>query len=71
MFLENGIDTWIWRPITTSDVVSLVERRVSGITGPLPWGYQPQPQPEGEALDVPVVKGMGFLARMWSRLRGH
>jgi hypothetical protein len=48
----------LWKPYTPGDGVAIVERRLAGITGTLPWGYQPEPPPEHR----------NFLKSLWARL---
>jgi CheY-like chemotaxis protein len=51
-------DSLLWKPYTPDDVTAIVERRLSGITGTLPWGYQPEP---------PVERPFGWFRRLWRR----
>jgi CheY-like chemotaxis protein len=38
-------DSLLWKPFTQEDAVAIVQRRLEGITGTLPRGYQPKPPP--------------------------
>jgi two-component system alkaline phosphatase synthesis response regulator PhoP len=48
--LRAWVDSWLWKPFSAEDVVAIVQRRLAGVTGPLPWGYQPKPPPERRNL---------------------
>lgn len=41
MVCGNRADTWLWKPFKPEDAVAIVKRRLAGIKGQLPWGYQP------------------------------
>jgi CheY-like chemotaxis protein len=41
-----GADSLLWKPFPPEDAVAIVRRRLAGIKGTLPWGYQPKPPPE-------------------------
>jgi two-component system OmpR family response regulator len=53
-----GVDTCLWKPYSAEDAVAIVERRLAGITGTLPWGYQPKPPSEPR----------NFVKSLWVRL---